>query len=298
MATYERIGLQSFKDSEGNRCLLYPVTKAECVDGLDEAIDEALAKEDNIYIGKPEDRPKGCTVVIDPDGEADSEPNEVSWNDIKDKPFGETRTVILEEQDVLFEYDEGMNGHVAYIPCGVELHEADYLRVVYDGEESITQIKMNPDLGDMMLFGNIGAMGIPGHPDTGEAFTAMYMSGTICIMSIDGSDNHTISISKLSIAPIPNAYLHKTIFYTSGISSDPYIYTDALMTKKANRGDIPSIENIILSYAGGIVQLNPVAVVYGYDGGSAYDSILTYMNYGFSSFYTAEYDPATATSEE
>lgn len=38
MATYEYNGLLTVKDAAGNKYLLYPITKAECVDGLEEAL--------------------------------------------------------------------------------------------------------------------------------------------------------------------------------------------------------------------------------------------------------------------
>ena len=38
MATYEYNGLMTVKDAAGNKYLLYPITKAECVDGLEEAL--------------------------------------------------------------------------------------------------------------------------------------------------------------------------------------------------------------------------------------------------------------------
>lgn len=38
MATYEHNGLMTVKDAAGNKYLLYPITKAECVDGLEEAL--------------------------------------------------------------------------------------------------------------------------------------------------------------------------------------------------------------------------------------------------------------------
>ena len=38
MATYERSPLMTFKDKGGNKYLLYPITKTDCVDGLEEAL--------------------------------------------------------------------------------------------------------------------------------------------------------------------------------------------------------------------------------------------------------------------
>ena len=42
MATYEYNGLMTVKDAAGNKYLLYPITKAECVDGLEEAQRKAI----------------------------------------------------------------------------------------------------------------------------------------------------------------------------------------------------------------------------------------------------------------
>lgn len=48
MAVYEKDGLLTYKDNEGNRYLLYPITRLECVDGAEDLVDqEALtAKQD------------------------------------------------------------------------------------------------------------------------------------------------------------------------------------------------------------------------------------------------------------
>lgn len=38
MATYEKNVLLMSKDREGNNNILYPITRSECVDGLEEAL--------------------------------------------------------------------------------------------------------------------------------------------------------------------------------------------------------------------------------------------------------------------
>ena len=45
MAITEQSGLLTYKDEAGETYLLYPVTKAECVDGLEEAADPAGSAE-------------------------------------------------------------------------------------------------------------------------------------------------------------------------------------------------------------------------------------------------------------
>lgn len=47
MAILEKNILLSKKESNGDRTLLYPITKAECVDGLDEIIEELNNKINN-----------------------------------------------------------------------------------------------------------------------------------------------------------------------------------------------------------------------------------------------------------
>lgn len=47
MATTERIGLLTSVDDGGNHTLIYPVTTAEAVDGLDEAITEKISESGN-----------------------------------------------------------------------------------------------------------------------------------------------------------------------------------------------------------------------------------------------------------
>ena len=50
MATVEKNGLLTYKDKAGNKHLLYPITKSECVYGLDDAlngVNEALSAHVN-----------------------------------------------------------------------------------------------------------------------------------------------------------------------------------------------------------------------------------------------------------
>lgn len=47
MAISEVNGLQRYKDADGNVHILYPVTKAELVDGLDELMDEHTGDKNN-----------------------------------------------------------------------------------------------------------------------------------------------------------------------------------------------------------------------------------------------------------
>ena len=47
MATLEQNALLSYKDDSGNRVLTYPITKAECVDGLGEEIGLHADRDDN-----------------------------------------------------------------------------------------------------------------------------------------------------------------------------------------------------------------------------------------------------------
>lgn len=44
MATYERSGLLTYKDAAGNMYLLYPITKVENVDGLEDALAGKVSK--------------------------------------------------------------------------------------------------------------------------------------------------------------------------------------------------------------------------------------------------------------
>ena len=54
MAVTENMGVMTYIDTNGNKYILYPVTKAECVDGLEEALDERLAaaKESGEFDGE------------------------------------------------------------------------------------------------------------------------------------------------------------------------------------------------------------------------------------------------------
>lgn len=45
MATTEHVGLLTYKETADNKSLLYPITKAEAVDGLEELLDELAPRQ-------------------------------------------------------------------------------------------------------------------------------------------------------------------------------------------------------------------------------------------------------------
>ena len=48
MAVIEKSGLLTYKDADGNKTIMYPITKKDCVEGL-ENLDETLSNKSDIY---------------------------------------------------------------------------------------------------------------------------------------------------------------------------------------------------------------------------------------------------------
>lgn len=80
MAIFENMGILTYIDENGNKYILYPVTKAECIDGLEEAVAEKLKEvPDEVYIGDG-DMPDGAVlqVVVEEDEDEDEETRDIS----------------------------------------------------------------------------------------------------------------------------------------------------------------------------------------------------------------------------
>lgn len=159
MAVLETPVLLISKAKSGERRLIYPITRADCVDGLEELIYEKIDAES------------------------------VSWNDLPDKPFGEntdgtvkhldnkflsildgtpaSETDILSKQDVQFVGGEGAPNDTAVLVTGETYH------VIWDTDEYVFEAKNVVFDGiDGVGIGNTSLIGVG--EDTGEEFVLGY----------------------------------------------------------------------------------------------------------------------------
>lgn len=125
----------------------------------------------------------------------------VSWNDLKDKPFGDANTVILEEQEL--QYDDVARGCVGTLTHPI--HDGDALAIVYDGETYECTAVFLPQL-NCVGFGNLSPFG---GNDTGEPFFGLSKGDFINIGDIDieNTKNHTVKITSVVTTKIPTKYL-------------------------------------------------------------------------------------------
>ncbi len=127
----------------------------------------------------------------------------VSWNDLKDKPFGDADTVILEEQEL--QYDAEADGCVG-TPTH-PIHDGDALTIVYDGKSYECNAVFDASYNSV----DFGNFSIVGHPtDTGEPFFGSYIDGIVLIMPRDKA-SHTVKITAVVTTKIPTRYLPDSI---------------------------------------------------------------------------------------
>lgn len=128
-----------------------------------------------------------------------------SWNDLKDKPFGDANTVILEEQEL--QYHAESSGCVGTLTHPI--HDGDTLTIVYDGETYECTAVFLPQL-NCVGFGNLSLFGCD---DTGEPFFGLSQNAFINIVDIDpeNTKNHTVKITAVVATKIPTKYLPDSI---------------------------------------------------------------------------------------
>lgn len=176
-----------------------------------------------------------------------------SWNDLKDKPFGEGATEILPLSDVSFVFDESYGSSNAIIENNVPLTIGDTLRVTWDGIEYNLTIFM---FSDLALFGNVGAFGLV---DSGEPFVgSVDDDGALLIMDLTAQADvvRSVAISKVSITKMPAVYLPGavTIFYFNG--GDKYMYSDIGCTTKVTAAELKAAMS-----AGMVTLYNPAGLM-------------------------------------
>lgn len=218
--------------------------------------------------------------------------DETAADFIKNKPFGDSKTVIVPQGDVLFLFSEGDGGCGAVFENVEPVLDGDKIEVIWDGiAYSGTAISDPP----LIIFGNIGL--ILGGDDTGEPYVGIYGGGIIALLDATATEDvtHNVAISRYSLKTIAERYLPEPKFYYS--SADQYIYMDIGLTVKATVSDIP--DNAVFS-VGRVVSLgiltdawfHPVMVSSGAAMLNSGYGVVRIMDGGEIIYlFTAEYTP-------
>ena len=124
---------------------------------------------------------------------------------IKNKPFGDANTVILEEQELQYDAEaSGCTGTLTH-----PIRDGDALAIVYDGETYECTAVFLPQL-NCVGFGNLSLFG---GNDTGDPFFGLSEDYNINIANIDlaNTKNHTVKITAVVTTKIPTKYLPDSI---------------------------------------------------------------------------------------
>ena len=197
---------------------------------------------------------------------------------IKNKPFGDMPTVILEEQEL--QYDAEAQGCVGVASAPIDA--GDLLIIVYDGVSYECTATYLPQAGGL-FFGNLSLTGID--INTGEPFLGMYQDGMIYTLDMDDTENHIVKITAADAIKIPEKYYDcAAVFFING---GKYVYTDFMCTTKATHEDVANVAKkkpIILSLMN--AEFSTVRTV------SIIEDYAELITETFS-FYTAEYTEPT-----
>lgn len=127
-----------------------------------------------------------------------------SWNDLKDKPFGDIEVEILPETEVVFEYNEEAGMAVGFITLSAIPENGAECTVVYNGKTYICKCTDG-------FLGNVGAM--TGGEDTGEPFiiSAGNTVESQFVIPLTEITSATVNIKGTKTEPIPDEYLPNSI---------------------------------------------------------------------------------------
>lgn len=206
---------------------------------------------------------------------------------LKNKPFGESEIVILEEQELTYVAEQG--AWVAAV--STQIQQGDMLNIVCNGVAYNVEVK---NFNGMAVFGNMGLAGFGVF--TNEPFFGMYNNGMAMFMfEGTGVTSYTVKISVLIIEKIPEKFYDtkKTFYALAGSDGKLLLYADIAGTIPVTKDQaiiatqsglvLISIDNFTVSVVS-IMYANDYATLYAFVGGTG-DSTSPIV------FYTAEYAP-------
>lgn len=170
MAVYESPVLLTSKDGTGNKCLIYPITRADCVDGLDELVDEKIAEAGG---GSSSSESGGTSTQV----QSNYEQNDSAQADyIKNRPFyaGEmSMQEVLPITTIPFTYTTNEGVYIFTMTPTTEYlafwgGEWNAATLTWDGVDYVCEAQY---IEGIKCIGNIGVM--MGTGNTGEPFIMM-----------------------------------------------------------------------------------------------------------------------------
>ena len=303
--TYPDVESLELNTADGKKVLYFQGQPVEVVQetGDDEtavmsqaAVTEALGALSNEKVDKPTTAKVGQVIAVKA-VDADGKPTEweavdmasgggaSSWNDIKDKPFGDVETVLF-DGDIAFDGGEG-----AIIVSAVP-HVGSYVNVNWDGVEYVCQAS---DFNGASFIGNGAIIGLD---PTDEPFAFMFVSTEMVFaVCLEEKTSANVKLSGSSVNKLDTKYVNAaTVFYVNlDDKTDVYLYTDIGLTTKATAGNLKTAIKstaIILSWMDIYFYAVNSVLISGSFGQAVYTET-TNMNGDIAvvtrRFYTAEY---------
>lgn len=206
---------------------------------------------------------------------------------LKNKPFCDFPTVVLEEQEVPFDAETG--GMMA-IPTQ-PINDGDRMIITYDGVE----YKLNAAFNSLMAviaFGNLAMAGVG--DDTGEPFVGICADGMVMFLGTDEA-SHTVKIVVIAVVVLPDKYTNIPKLFCKSFTDGEYLYTDVMCTTKAKHEDVPNHVEFSLAMAtGGFANkwIKPQSVMSSMWASNAGYNVVTIVHgVNVIQLYTAEYTP-------
>ena len=209
-----------------------------------------------------------------------------SYNDLKDKPFGDELVELMPETEVVVE-DDGSGVYETAIEATSFSGEESVLTVTFDGTK-YTCYDISGKVGyPYPVFGNsLLFTGEDTGEDTGEPFCMVIAADMgLVLIVLNDTNIHTISISGIKTQKLPNEFYDGVaVFYFSRLSK--YLFKDPFCSLQATKADVMQVVKkmpIILSLVDhefysitGMNVINDyVEVVYGANNASLYTAEYT-----------------------
>jgi hypothetical protein len=161
--------------------------------------------------------------------------DETAADFIKNKPFGATEAIFVEEQSYVSNDVDGAMLTAIKSPSIGSNVTVVHDNVIYNFQ--IVSFQGFPAVGNQLFLGG---------EDTGEPFFAFWGPGMFLVIDIDNGVNHTFKCTGESIEKLPEKYYERdaVVFYTTyPISGDNRLYTNLVDGVVATKADLEKAVN-------------------------------------------------------
>jgi hypothetical protein len=159
--------------------------------------------------------------------------DETAADFIKNKPFGDIKNVLVNEQTV------NVVGSETYISTNAAPSIGSNVIVTFNGEH------YSCTAGDFYGYAFVGNGSLYGLDDTGEPFLLIWMDNTNANIVIDGdvSAEITIAVTGVGTVPVPEKYLSfvRFLYMNTDSMGVTRLYTDAATTTVITRFELLNI---------------------------------------------------------